>query len=131
MDPSQDTDTQGLAELFVRMNRTELYQHCRSAGLSVQPNWRREDYLATLLGPTPPKTVNVIDELREGIILFIGEFWNTLQAQLKCPAKNLRSPDPDKIDPKPCYHCVDMQVVACWSNLSPAHQQRLVQLRRK
>jgi hypothetical protein len=113
------------------MNRTELYQLCRHAELPVQPNWYRAAYIEALLGKEFVVEPNALDELRVNLITFITEFWSNLQAQLKCPAKNIRNPDPAKVDAKPCYRCVDMQVSACWSELSPDHQQRLTQLRRK
>lgn len=99
--------------------------------MNVQPNWSREDYINALLNDLNDASPNVIDELREGLITFISEYWKTLQAQLKCPAKNLHNPDPMKMVPKPCYRCLDMQVVACVADLSPANKQRLFQLRRK
>jgi hypothetical protein len=131
MDPSLDSSQRELLELYQRYNRTELYQLCQRAKLNVQPSWQREHYIAALLGAELPAGDNVIDELRDGLIGFIDEYWKTLQAQLKCPAKNLHNPDPDKVLPRPCYTCVDMQVVACVADMPPQHQQRLSQLRRK
>lgn len=131
MDPSLDSSQQELYEAFAPFNRTELYQLCRKAGLLVQPSWARELYIAALLGAPIQPEEHVVDGLRDGLIAFIGEYWKTLQAQLKCPAKNLHNPDPDKVVHDPCYRCLDMQVVACVSNMSPNNQQRLLQLRRR
>lgn len=130
MDPSLDSWQQELHSIFQAYNRTELYQLCRKAGLAVQPSWEKDHYIAALLGAELPTAANAIDDLRDSLIMFIDEYWSTLQAQLKCPAKNLHSPDPTKVNSKPCYSCVDMQVVACVSDMSAANQQRLLQLRR-
>lgn len=132
MDPSLDSLQQELYEMYARYNRTELYQRCRKAGLRVQPSWQREHYIAMLLDCcTAPTENNIIDDLRDGLINFIDEYWTTLQAQLKCPAKNLHNPDADKVLTRPCYTCADMQVVACAADTPAQHQPKLLQLRRK
>ena len=135
MDQSPDSLTpelQALANSYACMNKTELYQRCRRAGLPVQPGWAAENYVAVLLGAQySQETEHVIDALRDSLICFIGEYWQQLQAILKCPAKNLRHADSTKADARPCYKCLDMQAVGCIVGLSPSQQQVLYQLRRR
>lgn len=122
-------EVQALYEGYAQLNPTELYQCCRKAGLCVQPHQPREYYLGVLTFMLPEAAEeHIIDGIRNGLIAFIDEYWQQLQAQLKCPAKNMRHPDPAKKDARPCYKCMDMQVVACVANLSPQNRQRLQQL---
>jgi hypothetical protein len=101
-----------LAELFVGVNRTELYQICRRNGLAVPPGHSSEAYIGWLTGEVePPEDGGVIDSWREGLIRFIGDYWMRLRPQLTCPAKDLKdSPNPN---PKPCFGCSDAQVITC------------------
>lgn len=128
MDPSQDSCRTELIEILSRLNRTELYQTCRRAGLPVQPYWMVDRYISALIDGCASEHEHSVDRMRDGLVAFIDEYWTTLQAQLKCPAKNLHNPDPEKATPKPCHNCLDMQVVACVSNMSAASQQRLLHL---
>jgi len=130
LDPLDASLDQELRDILSRYNHTELYQLCRRAGLRVQPALRRDYYVEVLLGATP-ESANVLDELRDNIITFLDEYWRVLQAQLKCPAKNLYHPDVEKVDKKPCYKCLDLQVIACMSVMNPVSQGRLTQLRRR
>jgi hypothetical protein len=135
MDPSPDSlppELQELGDYYAQANRSHLYQRCRRAELPVQPNWTREAYIAVLLGASYASDAeHVIDVLRDKLIGFIDEYWQRLQAQLKCPAKNLRNPDSTKVNRKPCYLCLDMQVVGCITGLTPQNQQLLYQIRRR
>lgn len=100
-----------------RLNRTELYQMCRGAGVNVTPSATREELIAFLTGEAEPQGVNEathpIDSWRHGIIGFLGDHWSTLEPQIKCPAKNLRHPT--NPNPRPCFGCLDAQVIACVS----------------
>ncbi len=98
-------------------NRTELYQLCRKAGLIIHPATPREYMMKYLSGElTPPLMTEVnhpVDMWRHGIIGFLLEYWGRIHAQLKCPAKNLRHPDEAKRDARPCFGCLDQQVMTC------------------
>lgn len=100
---------------LTRLNHTELYQVCSSAGFKVHPGSPREFLIGVLLGdiPQPPldEETHPIDTWRHGIIGFLSDHWATLEPQIKCPAKNLKHPQHP--DPRPCFGCLDTQVMAC------------------
>lgn len=131
MDQSQATSNEEEFALFLQgFNQTELYQMCRRSGVPVHPSMSSEQLIQALHGLIQASG-NPVDDLRDGLIAVIGAHWMALQAQLKCPAKNLRSLDPEKVNPKPCYGCLDMQVIACCVELPPPLQEKLSQIRRK
>ena len=98
-----------------RLNHTELYQACSQAGFKVHPRATREELIAYLTGEQEPppldEATHPIDSWRHGIIGFLANYWAQLQPQLKCPAKMLRHPT--EPDPRPCFRCLDTQVLAC------------------
>lgn len=131
--PSCTTEPESIpAEVFADLNRTELYQLCRRAGLHVHPAWDREQLIAALQDADPTEAFDhPIDDLREALIAFITQHWKTLRPQLKCPAKDLMNPDPKKANERPCFGCSDMRVVACVTLAGHANTERIHQLRRK
>jgi hypothetical protein len=135
MDPLTSSSTTSIDyDLFDRLNHTELYQLCRHAGLNVHPAWERTRLIDALRDWLPEDFSDVehpIDELREGLIAFIEQYWRTLRPQLKCPAKDMKHPDPTKANPRPCFGCTDMQVIACVSNQAPQNTQLIKQLRKR
>ncbi len=86
---------------------------CVRARLSVRPNTARSDLIAYLEGDleTPDVNENVFDSWRAAIIEFLLEHWKKIETQITCPAKMLK--DPKNPNPKPCFGCVDAQVVIC------------------
>ena len=114
-------------ELFADLNRTELYQLCRKAKRSVHPAWDRMQLIAALEDSVPEEIAieHPIDALRTGLIAFIECYWRTLHPQLKCPAKDLKDPNPQIRNPRPCFGCTDMQVMKCVSTLDPISQQKI------
>lgn len=50
---------------------------------------------------------------RHGIIKFLSEYWANVHAQLTCPAKNMRHPDDNIRDERPCFGCLDHKVIFC------------------
>jgi hypothetical protein len=100
-----------------RLNRTELYQLCMKAELLVHPASPKEHLIKCLTGEylPPPWTEedHPAHRWRFAIINFISEYWSGLHAQLRCPARNLRNPDPEQQDPRPCFKCMDHQVLSC------------------
>jgi hypothetical protein len=136
MDPLQASSDDELRQLLVadcsKQNKTELYYRCRAAGLDVRPTWTHDELTAAYIGAgKTPDEEHPIDALREGLIGFIDEYWQQLQAQLKCYAKNLHHLDPEREDPYPCGKCLDTMVIACVSGLPGQHKERLHQLRIK
>ena len=69
-----------------------------------------------------------IDSWRHGIIGFLQDHWATLEPQIKCPAKNLQHPT--NPNPRPCFGCLDMQVIACVAR-NDSKVEQLIQLHRK
>ena len=132
--PSSTTDPESIpAEVFADLNRTELYQLCRRAGLHVHPAWEREHLIQALQDAIPDDALGFehpIDDLREALIAFITQHWKTLRPQLKCPAKDLMHPDPKKVNSRPCFGCSDMRVVACVTLAGTSNAERIHQLRR-
>jgi hypothetical protein len=97
------------------LNHTELYQTCREAGIIAHPRATREELISYLLGeaesPIFTEDNHPIHRFRIAVIGFLNEYWATLAPQVKCPAKTLR--DPVNPTPRPCFGCVDTQVIAC------------------
>jgi hypothetical protein len=83
------------------------------------------------LNPEDSNFEHPIDDLRSALIAFIDQHWRTLRPQLKCPAKDLKNPDPEKLNARPCFGCSDVQVTACYSEQRPENQIRISQLRKK
>jgi hypothetical protein len=100
---------------FDRCNRTELYQLCVRAEIPVRPNETREAMIAYLNGEKEPvlqdEKDHAIHSWRHGIIRFVDEYWKQIETQLDCPVRKLR--DPNNPDPRPCFGCLDTQVIAC------------------
>ena len=100
---------------FEAYNHTELYQTCLSAGLAVRPNESREEMIAYLEGEAEPPSItdadNIFHTWRHGIIGFITEYWSKLETQLMCPARLMKHPTTP--NPKPCFGCLDTQVINC------------------
>ncbi len=100
---------------FEAYNHTELYQTCMQAGILVRPNEGREEMIAYLEGWKEPPVLSDADHVfhtwRHGIINFINEYWSKLETQLMCPARLMKHPTTP--NPKPCFGCLDAQVVHC------------------
>lgn len=108
-------------------NRTELYQLCRRAGITAHPATPRHTLISYLTGDEEPLSEDhPIDSWRHGIIGFIQEYWSMLETQLVCPAKDLRHPE--NPNPRPCFGCVDAQVITCV--VDNAENEHLIQLHR-
>ena len=108
-------------EKFESFNRTELYQLCRKAGMVVDPTTSKK-YLAMYLSgelapPALTKERHTVDSWRYALIDFMSDYWSVLQAQLKCPAKNMKNPDPEKEVKEPCFGCPDAAVMRCVSTI--------------
>ncbi len=105
---------------FEAYNHTELYQVCTDAGILVRPNEPREAMIAYLEGweepPPMAEADNVFHNWRYGIIGFVSEYWKKLETQLMCPARMLKHPT--NPNPKPCFGCLDTQVMYCLVNNS-------------
>ena len=103
---------------FEAFNHTELYQTCLTAGILVRPNESREEMIAYLEGWKEPPPITEADHVfhtwRHGFIGFINEHWRKLETQLVCPARMMRHPVTP--NPKPCFGCLDTQVVGCLVN---------------
>lgn len=114
------------------LNHTELYQLCRRAGLSVHPRATREELITYLVGDGEPPPLNEhthpVDSWRHGIIGFLLDYWSVLHPQIKCPAKNLRHPT--NPDVRPCFSCVDAQVITCVIQNPGRNQDLMAQHRR-
>lgn len=103
-------------------NHTELYQICRRRGIRVEPQLSREQLIDAYINDTIYGTTNnVFDSWRHGLTGFVFDHWRMLEPQLTCPIKSK--------DPKSCWGCLDLQVVAC---VEGNHKyERLIQLHRK
>lgn len=103
---------------FEAYNHTELYQTCINAGILVRPNEVREEMIAYLEGWKEPPPItdadNVFHTWRHGIIGFLNEYWRRVETQLMCPARMMKHPT--NPNPKPCFGCLDTQVVHCLVN---------------
>lgn len=135
-------ETEGMAEVsktYSHVNTTELYQTCRSKGLSVPPDASRKELIEYLVGVRePPEEHNVFDGWRNGMMNFILDFWMQLRTQLKCPAQDLKkwtwrdknSGIGSQVKRKKglpvmniaCRTCPDTQIVACVL-MNPDHEQ--------
>lgn len=129
-----------IREFYGACNRTELYQLCTRVGLVVSPAMPREKLVSYLVGDeVPPPLEHPISVWRNGLIGLIQDYWTGIEAQLKCPAKELGPPaqegDPPKPDPSDhksplaCYRCVDTRVVSCL--IDNEKHEGLIQLHRK
>lgn len=128
---------QNLSHPFQGCNRTELYQLCLRSGLVVHPMTDAATLSRYLTGEEQPPPLtpeeHPVNRWRYGLIDFIGDHWTALQAQITCPARNLKNPDPSKRDPLPCFGCSDAQVMFCLAEneANLPRIERYVQLRRK
>lgn len=127
-------------EFFEACNRTELYQLCARVGLVTSPAAPRDKLVSYLLGEeVPPPMEHPVHVWRNGLIGLIQDYWTGIEAQLRCPAKELGPPakegDPPKPDPSDykspiaCYRCVDTRVMSCL--VENASHEGLIQLHRK
>ena len=127
-------------ELYDACNRTELYQLCMRVGLVVSPAMPREKLVSYLIGDEiPPPLEHPVHVWRNGLIGLIEDYWTGIEAQLRCPAKELgppakegEPPKPEPSDPKAplaCYRCIDTRVLACL--VENAKHESLIQLHRK
>jgi hypothetical protein len=133
-DPS--STSQSRSSPLQRCNRTELYQLCRRAGINVHPGTPREWLIGFLLGdyeaPKMSEEEHPVDRWRVALIRFIEDYWARLQPQLKCPAKDLKHPNAEQRNTRPCFGCSDMQVMNCLAdNANNIERIRLYILRRK
>lgn len=100
---------------YDRYNYTELYQMCIRARLPVRPNTARIDLVAYLEGEAEPPDVdendNIFNSWRTAFIDFLLEHWKKIETQITCPARHLK--DPKNPNPRPCFGCIDTQVVTC------------------
>lgn len=100
---------------FEAYNHTELYQACIAANILVRPNESRAEMIAYLEGTKEPPHLTDADHVfngwRHGFIGFFNEYWRKLETQLVCPARMLKHPTTP--NPKPCFGCLDAQVVHC------------------
>jgi len=100
---------------FAKFNRTELYQTCLRVGIQVLPSATNEEMIAYLEGeaepPEIPEPHHPLHIHRLGLIDFVADHWKELETQLVCPMKMLKHPT--KPDPRPCFKCIDVQVLTC------------------
>jgi len=129
-----------IRDFYERCNRTELYQSCMRIGLIISPAEPREKLVSYLLGTeTPPPVEHPLHVWRNGLIGLIQDYWTGIEAQLRCPAKELSPPAKEGEPPKPdpsdiksplaCYRCADTRVIACLVDNAP--HEELIQLHRK
>ncbi len=98
------------SNLFAALNRTELYQLCRQAGLTVEPGASREKMVQLLEGTETAvlaEDQHSINRYRLALIGFVSANWERIQTQITCPMKELPT------NPKPCFGCTDTRVLAC------------------
>lgn len=101
--------------VFAAYNHTELIQACAAAGILVRPNESKEGMIAYLEGASEPPDMeeddNAINNWRNAFHGFFREHWKGIETQITCPARHMM----DKVNPqpRPCYGCSDMQVMAC------------------
>lgn len=88
------------------LNRTEMGQICADAGMPTKEE-SVEEMQRVLDGEKAP-VERPVDRIRVSLMQFILDHWRTVRAQLTCPAKSG--------DPRSCFQCHDMQVVACVSD---------------
>lgn len=127
-------------DFYDACNRTELYQLCSRAGIMLSPATPREKMVSYLLGEDePPPAEHAIHVWRNGLIGLVQDYWAGIEAQLRCPAKELGPPagmgDPPKPDPSnpqaplACYRCIDTRVISCL--VENSSHEALIQLHRK
>lgn len=127
-------------EFYEACNQTELYQLCMRSGLVVSPATPRGKLVSYLFGTEePPEVEHALHAWRNGLIGLVQDYWVGIEAQLRCPAKELgpravegAPPNPDPSNPEAplaCYRCADTRVVACLVE-NEAHEE-LIQLHRK
>lgn len=108
------SDTIEIAELLTApLNRTELVQLCRHAGLHPHPGASRQA-LVQLLGRAVPdqgEDGDPMNRWRKGLIAVIDQYWSQIAPSLVCPARMLKHPVTP--DPRPCFKCMDAQVMSC------------------
>lgn len=94
---------------YETLNRTELYQLCRRAGLTVAPDATRERMVALLWGEEEAgvETEHPVDRYRLALIGFVSANWEKIQTQITCPMRDLPT------NPRPCFGCTDTRVLAC------------------
>jgi hypothetical protein len=111
-----------LRERLQACNHTELYQLCRQKDLSVSPQQTRDQLIEAFLDgtDTDPKA-NTFDSWRHGLTGFVFDHWKVLEPQLICPIKSK--------DPRSCWTCLDMQVMACVEGNS--RYEQTIRLHRK
>lgn len=104
-----------MTSVFDGYNQTELLQACARARINVVPSTAREQLISYLDGEVEPPDTKEIDNIfhswRYGIIGFLNDHWREIESQITCPARDLRSTT--NPNPKPCFGCLDTQVVSC------------------
>jgi hypothetical protein len=108
------------ASIFSRLNRTEIYQLARRAGIAVSPRQTTPQLVAALLSTSNEVIPNPYDDLRAAVFAFVEENWVKVKSQLACPAKAKH--------PKACYGCVDAKAVHCVVG-SPNMERYLIRVR--
>lgn len=101
----------------MQLNRTELHQICEEANLSTRSDCSPVELQRVLDGEQEPRP-NPMHRVRLSLMQFILDHWNTVRSQLSCPAKSG--------DPRSCFKCHDMQVVACVSDQPQPTQSKIL-----
>lgn len=100
---------------YDKFNYSELYQMCIRAKILVKPNAARVNLIAYLEGTEEPPEMdeddNIFNSWRTAFIGFLLEYWRQIETQITCPARALK--DPKNPNPRPCFNCIDTQVVVC------------------
>jgi hypothetical protein len=100
---------------FAKYNYSELHQMCIRAEIPVLPTTPREKLIAYLTGDEEPPELDENDHpihsWRNAIIGFLLDQWKKMATQITCPAKALK--DPINPNPRPCFGCIDTQVITC------------------
>jgi hypothetical protein len=103
------------SSIFERCNHTELYQLCVRAGIPVRPSEARETMIALLEGEQEPILNDEADHpihiWRHGIARFARDYWKQIESQVDCPIRKMF--DKENPNPRPCFGCIDTQVMAC------------------
>ena len=115
-----------LIALFEPVNRTELYQLCKQAGIEVPTGKTRGFYARALLigrqaSVQDPDSLP-INSWRVAISTFVKQHWRELQGLITCPIGSG--------DFRSCWDCLDTQVLACVQT-NHANRAELVTLRKK
>jgi hypothetical protein len=104
-----------------------LYQLAQSVGIKANPAFSRELLIALLIGDeesTLTEALHTFDSWRLGIIGFLEDHWAILEPQIKCPAKDMK-----RGLPRPCFGCIDTQVVSCITKNDENVEARIAQHR--